>query len=110
MEKELNVDVKSLWQRLIDLIIKTIISGEHTINQLSAANLGSRYNSYELFGIDVLFDTELKPWLLEVRVFSLTTIFGFEKNLSNSFIPGQHISISSFGFPVGFSCQSSYGS
>lgn len=79
MEKELNVDVKSLWQRLIDLIIKTIISGEHTINQLSAANLGSRYNAYELFGIDVLFDTELKPWLLEVRVYIAAPVFGFEK-------------------------------
>lgn len=66
MEKELKVDVKSLWQRLIDLIIKTIISGEQMITQLSNANLGSRYNSYELFGVDVLFDVDLKPWLLEV--------------------------------------------
>ena len=81
METELNVDVKTLWQRLIDLIIKTVISGEHTINQLSSANLGSRYNSYELFGIDVLFDTELKPWLLEVSVGWLALIFDFEEYL-----------------------------
>lgn len=67
MERELNVDVKTIWQRLIDLIIKTIISGEHSITGLSNANLVSRYNSYELFGIDVLFDEDLKPWLLEVR-------------------------------------------
>lgn len=109
MEKELNVDVKSLWQRLIDLIIKTIISGEHTINQLSSANLGSRYNSYELFGIDVLFDTELKPWLLEVRFSLLVSFFfsffnAFDECLLNLFIVGQHFSIASFGFTVRLSC------
>lgn len=66
MERELNVNVSKLWSRLIDLVIKTILSGEFTVNQLSNSNLGSRYNSYELFGIDVLFDSDLKPWLLEV--------------------------------------------
>ncbi|XP_065216556.1 tubulin monoglutamylase TTLL4-like isoform X2 [Planococcus citri] len=68
MERELNVNVSKLQARLIDLVIKTIISGEFTVNQLSNSNLGSRYNSYELFGIDVLFDTDLKPWLLEVNI------------------------------------------
>lgn len=81
---------------MIDLIIKTIISGEHTINQLSSTNLGSRYNSYELFGIDVLFDTELKPWLLEVSVGWLALIFDFEEYLINLLNAGQHISIASF--------------
>lgn len=66
MKSELNVDVQKIWHRLIDLIIKTICSGEHSITGLSNANLNSRYNSYELFGIDVLFDETLKPWLLEV--------------------------------------------
>lgn len=27
-----------------------------------------RYNAYELFGFDVLFDSNMKPWLLEVNV------------------------------------------
>ena len=66
MQNELNVDVSRLWDKLIDLTIKTIISGENAISNLIDANLGSRYNSYELFGIDVLFDVDLKPWLLEV--------------------------------------------
>lgn len=60
------VDTKSLWSNLQQLVIKTIISGESSISQLCKANVNSRYNCYELFGIDVLLDDNLKPWLLEV--------------------------------------------
>jgi len=66
MEKERNIDVKKLWKSLEDLVVKTVISGESPMSQMCSSNLSNRYNAYELFGIDVLFDEYLKPWILEV--------------------------------------------
>ncbi|XP_045779216.1 tubulin polyglutamylase ttll-4-like isoform X1 [Maniola jurtina] len=68
LKTEQNVDTDALWDSIKDLVIKTIISGEASISSLTKANITSRYNCYELFGIDVLLDEDLKPWLLEVNI------------------------------------------
>ncbi|KAI5644841.1 tubulin-tyrosine ligase family domain-containing protein [Phthorimaea operculella] len=68
LRTEKKVNTKALWESMKDLVIKTIISGEASISSLTKANLTSRYNCYELFGIDVLLDEDLKPWLLEVNI------------------------------------------
>ncbi|XP_041982603.1 tubulin polyglutamylase ttll-4-like isoform X3 [Aricia agestis] len=68
LKTEKAVDTEALWESIKDLVIKTIISGEGSISALTKANVGSRYNCYELFGIDVLLDEDLKPWLLEVNI------------------------------------------
>ncbi|XP_073979085.1 tubulin polyglutamylase ttll-4-like isoform X2 [Rhodnius prolixus] len=65
---EESVDIPALWQSLIELVIKTMISGESVITQMTKAHLNSRYSAYELFGVDVLLDETLKPWLLEVNI------------------------------------------
>ena len=31
------------------------------------AKIGSHYNCYKLFGFDVMFDDNFKPWLIEVN-------------------------------------------
>ncbi|RZC39534.1 tubulin polyglutamylase TTLL4-like, partial [Asbolus verrucosus] len=62
------VDTKVLWRNLQQLVIKTIITGEAPIHQLCEENMLSRYNCYELFGVDILLDENLKPWLLEVNI------------------------------------------
>lgn len=57
-----------LWSRIYDIIIKSIISGEHYVQAgLKKYNL-HRNNCFEIFGYDIILDSELKPWLLEVNL------------------------------------------
>ncbi|XP_076633862.1 tubulin monoglutamylase TTLL4 [Colletes latitarsis] len=67
LERE-HVNVERLWEAMKDIVVKTMIAGESSINSLSKANRSSRYCCYELFGVDILLDENLKPWLLEVNI------------------------------------------
>lgn len=63
-----SINTDGLWAALRNLILRTVLTGEHVINQMTKVNVNSKYNTFELFGIDVILDAELKPWLLEVNI------------------------------------------
>jgi hypothetical protein len=63
LQSEYNIDFNIpnslLFDRICLLIVKSLLAAQERI--------GSHPNSFELFGYDILIDSTLKPWLVEIN-------------------------------------------
>ncbi|EGT33722.1 hypothetical protein CAEBREN_32149 [Caenorhabditis brenneri] len=62
------VDRNEIQRQIEDVIIKAFISCEKPIREHMSRFLEQEFICYELFGIDIILDEDLKPWLLEVNI------------------------------------------
>ena len=64
----MDTDMDLFWARIYDVILKSIISCEDHLFQSTKQACIHRTNCFELFGYDILIDSDLKPWLVEINL------------------------------------------
>ncbi|NWS68557.1 TTLL4 polyglutamylase, partial [Crotophaga sulcirostris] len=62
------VNSEAIWEKIKDIVIKTIIASEPYVNSLVKMFVRRPYCCHELFGFDIMLDENLKPWILEVNI------------------------------------------
>lgn len=63
-----HINTDRLWSQIVDIIVKSVICCEGPIGRFSRNNCKNDYNSYEIFGFDIILDENFKPWILEVNI------------------------------------------
>uniref|UniRef100_A0A4W6G2J0 Tubulin tyrosine ligase like 4 n=1 Tax=Lates calcarifer TaxID=8187 RepID=A0A4W6G2J0_LATCA len=62
------INTTLIWEKIKDIVIKTIIASEPYVNSLLKMHVRTPYSCHELFGFDIMLDEKLKPWILEVNI------------------------------------------
>jgi tubulin polyglutamylase TTLL5 len=66
--EQIGIDMNLFWARIFDVFIKSFLAGEGHIFNAYKKTCIHRSNCFEVFGYDILIDSDLKPWLVEVNL------------------------------------------
>lgn len=76
--KSQNCDISELMMNIEDVIVKAILASSQSIVSACRMFVPNNQNCFELYGVDILIDDTLKPWLLE---FNLSPSLGIDTPL-----------------------------
>jgi hypothetical protein len=65
--EKFGIDMNLLWSRIYDVILKSLISVDGHISQ-GLKRMPHKSNCFEMLGFDILLDSDMKPWLMEVNL------------------------------------------
>lgn len=65
---EQGINWNEIHGKIKDIIIKTVISAEPFMLNSMNRTPDHRNNCFEIYGFDILLDSNMKPWLMEVNV------------------------------------------
>ena len=63
------VDPVKVWEQTKDVALKSVLCGLEKIREESREKIGNKYKCFKLLSVDIMYDEDLKPWLLEVNIF-----------------------------------------
>ncbi|XP_071541853.1 tubulin polyglutamylase TTLL5-like [Panulirus ornatus] len=66
--KSQGIDTGALMRSVEDVIIKSLLAASYQMNTATNMFVPHHRNCFELYGFDILIDSQLKPWVLEVNL------------------------------------------
>ncbi|XP_045613658.1 uncharacterized protein [Procambarus clarkii] len=66
--KSQGIDTGALMRSIEDVIIKSLLAASYQMNTATNMFVPHNRNCFELYGFDILIDSQLKPWVLEVNL------------------------------------------
>nr|CDS34255.2 tubulin polyglutamylase ttll4 [Hymenolepis microstoma] len=61
-------DTEKLWEDIKAIAFKTVATATFKMASMVAQHVRCRESAHEVFGFDVILDSKLRPWLLEVNI------------------------------------------